>query len=126
MPTSSTAPSTCAWRASAARSRPTRESRKFSRQCAGADTFSSVGCPMIGKLRVAHKLLLIYLLSLVSALFLVYSFVSEKEKAISFAEKEVRGSAYTAAVREAMITVAVDLQNRRRAQAKSPSHSAEL
>ena len=73
---------------------------------------------MIGKLRVAHKLLLIYLLSLISVLFLAYSLVSEKEKAINFAAKKMRGNAYAAVVRQAMVAVTLDLQDRRRTRAE--------
>jgi len=61
---------------------------------------------MIRRLRVTHKLLLIYLLSLVSVAFLVFRLVGEKDIAADFAAKELRGSAYIAALRDTLVGIA--------------------
>jgi PAS domain S-box-containing protein len=59
-------------------------------------------------LRVAHRLLLIYLLSFVSVVYLAYSLVAEKNITIEFARKELRGSAYVAVVRDAVLAIGED------------------
>src|SRR5262245_41420430 len=73
---------------------------------------------MLHRLRLAHRLLLIYLLSLVSVAVLAYSLVAEKNIAIEIANKELRGSAYVAVVRQALLT----LIEERRPSASSPSY----
>src|SRR5262249_43074078 len=60
---------------------------------------------MLHRLRLAHRLLLIYLLSLVSVAVLAYSLIAEKNIAIEFANKELRGSAYVAVVRQALLAL---------------------
>jgi catechol 2,3-dioxygenase-like lactoylglutathione lyase family enzyme len=57
---------------------------------------------------LAHRLLLIYLLSFVSVIVLAYSLIVEKNIAIDFARKEQRGSAYAAVVRDALLAVVED------------------
>ncbi|HUL06640.1 MAG TPA: PAS domain-containing protein [Candidatus Acidoferrum sp.] len=74
---------------------------------------------MLHRLRLAHRLLLIYLLSFVSVVFLAYGLVREKNIAIERAEKEQRGSAYVAVVRDALLAVIQD----RLAAAASPLES---
>src|SRR5262245_10521652 len=64
--------------------------------------------PMLHRLRLAHRLLLIYLLSFVSVVFLAYGLVREKNIAIERAENEQRGSAYVAVVRDALLAVIQD------------------
>ena len=64
--------------------------------------------PMLSRLRLAHRLVLIYLLSFVSVVSLAYSLVREKSIAIEFAQKEQRGSAYVAVVRDALLAVIQD------------------
>ena len=63
---------------------------------------------MMHRLRLAHRLLLIYLLSFVSVAVLAYSLVAEKNIAIEFAKQEQRGSAYIAVVREALLALIAD------------------
>src|SRR5262245_37509177 len=63
---------------------------------------------MLLKLRLAHRLLLIYLLSFVSVAVLAYSLVVEKNIAIEFAEKEQRGNAYVTVVRDALLAIVED------------------
>ena len=63
---------------------------------------------MLHRLRLAHRLLLIYLLSFVSVAVLAYSLIAEKNIAIEFAQKEQRGNAYVAIVRDALLAVIED------------------
>src|SRR5262245_30790201 len=63
---------------------------------------------MLLKLRLAHRLLLIYLLSFVSVAVLAYSLVVEKNIAIEFAEKEQRGNSYVTVVRDALLAIVED------------------
>src|SRR5262245_13207444 len=63
---------------------------------------------MLHKLRLAHRLLLIYLLSFVAVVVLAYSLVVEKNIAIRFAQKEQRGAAYIAVVRDALLAIVED------------------
>src|SRR5262245_50175947 len=60
---------------------------------------------MLHRLRLAHRLLLIFLLSFVSVAVLAYSLIAEKNMAIEFTRKELRGSAYIAVVRGALISL---------------------
>src|SRR5215470_17786780 len=66
------------------------------------------GRAMLHRLPLAHRLLLIYLLSFVSVAVLAYSLVVEKNIAIDFTQKEQRGSAYVAVVRDALLATIVD------------------
>src|SRR5215475_9685718 len=63
---------------------------------------------MLHRLRLAHRLVLIYLLSFISVVSLAYSLVREKNFAIEFAQKEQRGNAYVAVVRDALLAVIQD------------------
>jgi PAS domain S-box-containing protein len=63
---------------------------------------------MLSRLRLTNRLVLIYLLSFVSVVPLAYSLVREKSIAIEFAQKEQRGSAYVAVVRDALLAVIQD------------------
>ena len=72
---------------------------------------------MLSRLPLAHRLLVIYLLSFVAVAVLAYSLVVEKNIAIEFAQKEQRGSAYVAVVRDALLAI---IENRL-AAATSPS-----
>src|SRR5262245_50099167 len=63
---------------------------------------------MLPQLRLAHRLLLIYLLSFVSVAVLAYSLVVEKNIAIDFAQKERRGAVYVAVVRDALFAIIKD------------------
>lgn len=63
---------------------------------------------MLHRLRLAHRLLIIYALSFVSIAVLAYSLVVEKNIAIEFARKEQRGIAYVAVVRDSLLAVAED------------------
>src|SRR5215475_3932641 len=76
---------------------------------------------MLHQLRLAHRLVLIYLLSFVSVVSLAYSLVVEKNIAIEFAQKEQRGSAYVAVVRDALLAI---IENRL-AAATSPSSNRD-
>ena len=60
---------------------------------------------MLHRLSLSNRLLLIYLLSVVSVVVLAYSLIVEKNIAIAFAQKEQRGSAYVAVVRDALLAV---------------------
>ena len=51
---------------------------------------------MLHRLRLAHRLLLIYLLSFLAVAVLAYGLIAEKNIAIDFALKELRGNAYVA------------------------------
>jgi len=63
---------------------------------------------MLYRLRLPHRLLLIYLLSFVAVAVLAYSLIVEKNIAIKFAQKEQRGNAYVAVVRDALLGIVVD------------------
>src|SRR5262249_11351611 len=63
---------------------------------------------MLHRLRLAHRLVLIYLLSFISVVSLAYSLVREKNIAIEFTQKEQRGSAYVAVVRDALLATIAD------------------
>ena len=63
---------------------------------------------MLFRLRLAHRLLLIYLLSFVSVAVLAYSLIVEKNIAIDFAQKEQRGNAYVAVVRDTLLAIIDD------------------
>jgi PAS domain S-box-containing protein len=63
---------------------------------------------MLHRLLLSHRLLLIYLLSFVSVVVLAYGLIVEKNIAIRFAQKELRGSAYVAVVRDALLAVMAD------------------
>src|SRR5262249_35963204 len=60
---------------------------------------------MFHRLRLAHRLVLMYLLSFVSVAVLAYSLIVEKKIAINFAQKEQRGIAYVAVVRDVLLAV---------------------
>ena len=63
---------------------------------------------MLARLRLTHRLLLIYLLSFVSVAVLAYSLVVEKNIAIDFAQKEQSGNAYAAVVRSTLLATVGD------------------
>src|SRR5262245_4992172 len=63
---------------------------------------------MLYRLRLAHRLLLIYLLSFLAVAVLAYGLIAEKYIAIDFALKELRGNAYVAVVRDALLIVTED------------------
>ena len=60
---------------------------------------------MLSGLRVAHRLLLIYLLSFASVAYLAYTLVAEKNIAIEFARKELRGIGYVDVVRQSLVSI---------------------
>jgi hypothetical protein len=60
---------------------------------------------MLSGLRVAHRLLLIYLLSFASVAYLAYTLVAEKNISIEFARKERGGIAYADVVRQALMSI---------------------
>src|SRR4029077_18411873 len=63
------------------------------------------GAAMLSGLRVAHRLLLIYLLSFASVAYLAYTLVVEKNIAIEFARKELRGIGYADVIRQALLSI---------------------
>jgi PAS domain S-box-containing protein len=63
---------------------------------------------MLSGLRVAHRLLLIYLLSFASVAYLAYTLVVEKNIAIEFARKELRGIGYADVIRQALLSIIRD------------------
>src|SRR5262249_25305429 len=74
---------------------------------------------MLHRLRLAHRLLLIYLLSFVSVVFLAYGLVRATNIAIERAATEQSGVAYAAVGRDALLAVIQD----RLAAAASPLES---
>src|SRR5215472_11075755 len=60
---------------------------------------------MLPGLRVAHRLLLIYMLSFAAVAYLAYTLVAEKDIAIDFGRKELRGIAYADGVRQALLSM---------------------
>ena len=60
---------------------------------------------MLPGIRVAHRLLLIYMLSFAAVAYLAYTLVAEKNIAIDFARKEQRGIAYADVVRQALVSM---------------------
>jgi PAS domain S-box-containing protein len=60
---------------------------------------------MLPGLRVAHRLLLIYMLSFAAVAYLAYTLVAEKNIAIDFARKELRGIAYADVVRQGLLSM---------------------
>jgi PAS domain S-box-containing protein len=63
------------------------------------------GAAMLPGLRVAHRLLLIYMLSFAAVAYLAYTLVAEKDIAIDFGRKELRGIAYADVVRQALLSM---------------------
>src|SRR5262247_2376634 len=63
---------------------------------------------MLHRISLTHRILLIYLLRLVAVVVLAYSLIVEKNIAITFAQKEQRGSSYIAVVRDALLAVIED------------------
>ncbi|MEA2782286.1 MAG: hypothetical protein QOK29_3830, partial [Rhodospirillaceae bacterium] len=63
---------------------------------------------MLSGLRVAHRLLLIYLLSFASVAYLAYTLVVENNIAIEFARKELRGIRYADVVRQSLLSIIRD------------------
>jgi len=61
---------------------------------------------MLSRIKVAHKLLLIYALDMVAVAFLGFSLVEEKYLAIDFARREQTGIQYIASAREALLAAA--------------------
>jgi len=59
---------------------------------------------MLSRLRVSHKLLLIYALDMVAVIFLGSVLASEKLLSIDFARKELAGQTYIDAVRDVLFT----------------------
>jgi PAS domain S-box-containing protein len=74
---------------------------------------------MLHRLRLAHRLLLIYLLSFLAVAVLAYGLIAEKNIAIDFALKELRGNAYVAVVRDALLIVTEDRMTAVSAQGQS-------
>ena len=62
---------------------------------------------MLSGMGVAHRLLLIYLLSFAAVAYLAYTLVVEKNIAIEFARKELRGIAYADVVRQSLLSVII-------------------
>src|SRR5215469_10510325 len=62
------------------------------------------GAAMLSGLRVAHRLLLIYMLSFASVAYLAYTLVAEKNIAIKFARKELCGITYADVVRQGLLS----------------------
>ncbi|MEI6209058.1 MAG: hypothetical protein WCP20_19955, partial [Desulfuromonadales bacterium] len=67
---------------------------------------------MLSKIRVSHKLLLIYVLDLVTVAYLAYSMASEQLITIHFAKKEQVGNSYLTTVRQTLLDV-YDISNSR-------------
>src|SRR5215469_18311951 len=63
------------------------------------------GAAMLSGLRVAHRLLLIYLLSFAAVAYLAYTLVAEKNIAIEFARKELRGIGYADIARLSLLSI---------------------
>lgn len=61
---------------------------------------------MLSRIKVAHKLLLIYALDMIAVAFLGFSLVEEKYLAIDFARREQTGIQYIATAREALLAAA--------------------
>jgi len=68
---------------------------------------------MLSRIRVSHKLLLIYLLDMITVVFLGWVLAEEKYISINFARKELVGEAYFTAVRGAVFAV-LDLDRAQR------------
>jgi hypothetical protein len=62
---------------------------------------------ILGRLSVGKKLLLIYLLDLTAVIYISSILINEKYIAINFARDELRGNAYIATARDALIDVAL-------------------
>ena len=62
---------------------------------------------LLARLSVGKKLLLIYLLDLTAVIFISGILINEKYIAIDFARDELRGNAYVAALRDAVIDIAL-------------------
>ena len=60
---------------------------------------------MLPGLRVAHRLLLIYMLSFAAVAYLAYTLVAEKNIAIHFTRKERHGIAYADVVRQSLLSM---------------------
>lgn len=61
---------------------------------------------MISRISVSRKLLLIYALDMIAVIFLGFSLAEEKYIAINFARKELAGTAYIDAARDALFVIA--------------------
>ena len=59
----------------------------------------------VSGLRISHRLMLIYFLSIIPVLILSYGLVIEKSKTIEFARKEQRGSSYAAIARDTLLAL---------------------
>jgi len=81
---------------------------------------------MLSKIKVSHKLLLIYALDMITVVFLGFSLAEEKYIAINFARKEMVGLDYIATVRDTLF-VALDRETdpARRAEQVGALRSAE-
>ena len=62
---------------------------------------------LLARLSVGKKLLLIYLLDLTAVIFISGILINEKYIAIDFARDELRGNAYVAVLRDAVIDIAL-------------------
>src|SRR5262245_60948911 len=78
-------------------------SKSDERPCA-----EELGRGMRHRLSLAHRLLLIYLLSFVSVAVLAFSLIAEENIAIEFAKKEQRGSAFLAVARDSLLAIVQD------------------
>lgn len=65
---------------------------------------------MISRISVSGKLLLIYALDMIAVIFLGFSLAEEKYISINFARKEVAGTAYIDAARDALFSIAEQRQ----------------
>ena len=71
---------------------------------------------MLSRISVSHKLLLIYVLDMITVVFLGWILAEEKYISINFARKELVGQAYFTAARDTLFGV-IDLDRQRRAGA---------
>ncbi|HWA43915.1 MAG TPA: PAS domain-containing protein [Hypericibacter adhaerens] len=68
-------------------------------------TFGNKRRAAFSGLRVAHRLLLIYLLSFASVAYLAYTLIAEKNISIEFSRKEMRGINYADVVRQVLMAI---------------------
>ncbi|KXU85955.1 diguanylate phosphodiesterase [Caballeronia megalochromosomata] len=81
---------------------------------------------LLARLRVGHKLLLIYLLDLSAVIYISGILIHEKYLAIDFSNQEIVGNAYVHGVKDALIDVALAGAGRHSTQAQWQATIASL
>ncbi|MGH8617542.1 MAG: EAL domain-containing protein [Burkholderiales bacterium] len=81
---------------------------------------------LLARLSVGRKLLLIYLLDLTAVIFVSGILIHEKYIAINFARDELRGNAYIATVRDALIDTALVGAGDPKAAGRLSAHTLDL